>query len=111
MSVAGGAFGEDVTVIEAKVTYTTKELLQGIYDRFDHLELVAESAASRESVDRVANRVDKLEREAEGTKAVASALLAAGKARWTRNEKLAALVFAAVALAPSIQSIVNLFNG
>lgn len=111
MSTSGGAFGEDVNVIEAKVTYTTKELLQRIDDRFDHLELVVGSAATREYVESVVSRVDKLERDSEGTKAVAKALLADGKERWTRNEKIAALVFGAVALTPSVQSIVGLLQG
>jgi tetrahydromethanopterin S-methyltransferase subunit G len=99
---------KDAEITEAKVTYTTKELLQRIDDRFDRLEHIAESAASRTDMEKVIVRVDKLERDSEGTKAVAKALLLDGKDRWSRNEKIAGLLVAIVALAPSVTTLVHI---
>jgi len=100
----------DYDVTEGKVTYTTKELLARIDGRFEHLESIAEAAATRTELYMVTARVDKLERDSEGTKAVATALLNSGKDRWSKNEKIAGLIFAAIALAPSVTTIVQLFN-
>jgi predicted ABC-type transport system involved in lysophospholipase L1 biosynthesis ATPase subunit len=101
---------ESYEVVESKITYTTKELLSRIDKRFEHLESIAEAAATRSEMYMVTARVDKLERDSEGTKAVATALLNSGKDRFSRNEKVIGLVFASVALAPSIAAIINLFH-
>jgi len=100
----------DVAVAEARVTYTTKELLQRIDTRFEHLERLAESGTPRMEHVILIGRVDKLERDSEGTKAVATALLASGKDRFSRNEKVAGMIFAAIALTPAVTTIVQLFT-
>jgi tetrahydromethanopterin S-methyltransferase subunit G len=79
---------EDIEVREAKVSYTTKELLQRIDDRFERLEGIAQGMARREDVERIESRVEALEKEAGEVRAVATALLTTGKDRFTRNEKL-----------------------
>lgn len=100
----------DFDVQEARVTYTTKELLTRIDHRFDRLEVLAEGAATRSEVTTLAGRVDNLERDSAGTKAVAKALLESAEGRWSKNEKLAGGVVALVAVVPSIIAIAHLFG-
>jgi hypothetical protein len=95
---------------ESSVTFTTKELLQRIDTRFDRLESLAEASASRVDLMIVTNRISALEQDASGTKAVAKALLESGKDRFSRNEKMAGLLFGVVALTPSVIAIINLFQ-
>ena len=95
---------------EAQVVYTTKELLLRIDHRFDRLESLAEGAATRVEVETLGKRVNALEQDASGTKAVAKALLESGKDRFTKNEKLVGLGIAALAVTPSIIAIINLFS-
>ena len=101
---------EGLKVQESTVTFTTKELLQRIDHRFDRLEELAESAATRADLEAIVQRVNALEQDASGTKAVAKALLESGKDRWTRNEKTAGLLFASIAVAPSIIAVLNLLH-
>ena len=101
-------FPEGTKLQEAQVTYTTKELLQRIDHRFDRLENLAEGAATRAEVDTLVKRLNALEQDASGTKAVAKALLESGKDRWSKNEKLVGMGIASVALTPSIVAVINL---
>jgi len=73
-------------------------------------EELAESAATRADLEAIVQRVNALEQDASGTKAVAKALLESGKDRWTRNEKTAGLLFASIAVAPSIIAVLNLLH-
>lgn len=100
----------DFEVQESAVIYSTKEIVERIDKRLDHLESISESAFTRIEGSALAARVGILETDASGTKAVAKALLASGKDRFSRNEKIVGLVFGVVALVPSITSIVNLFS-
>ena len=102
----------DYDVQEARVTYTTKELLARIDHRFDRLEVLAEGAATRAEVTTLAKRVDNLEQDSAGTKAVARALLESDEGRWSKNEKIAGGVVAAVAVIPNIIiAVAQLFGG
>jgi hypothetical protein len=99
-----------VSVQDAKVVYTTKELLERIDKRFDRLEDFAANAATRSDVVALEGRVSALEQDASGTKAVAKALLEDGKNRWSKNEKIAGMLVGLVAVAPSVAALAHLFN-
>lgn len=96
---------------ESAVIYSTKEIVERIDRRLDHLESISEGAFTRVEGAALATRVGILETDASGTKAVAKALLASGKDRFSRNEKIVGLIFGMVALVPSITSIINIFTG
>jgi len=84
---------DDIEVTEAKVTYTTKELLKRIDDRFERLESMVTGAPTRSEVDHIDARVSALESEAVVLRATAQALSTEKTQRWSRNEKLAAVSF------------------
>ena len=84
---------EDIEVTEAKVTYTTKELLKRIDDRFERLESMVTGAPTRAELDHIDTRVTTLEREAVALRATAQALSTEKTQRWSRNEKFAAISF------------------
>lgn len=90
---------EDIEVTEARVTYTTKELLKRIDDRFERLESMVTGAPTRGEFDHVDARVTALEEEAVHLRITAAALAADKKQRWTRNEKMAGATFATVNIA------------
>jgi hypothetical protein len=107
----------DVSIADAKVVYTTKELLLRIDKRFDRLEDFAANAATRADVDKIEQHLDKveqrvgaLEQDASGTKAVAKALLDDGANRWSKNEKVAGLLIGIVAVIPGIVAVINIFS-
>jgi len=109
--VSEHVFEPGSSVQEASVVYTTKELLLKIDRRFDRLEALAEGSFTRAEGETLGRRVNALEQDASGTKAVAKALLESGKDRWSKNEKVAGLVVAIFAVAPTLKIFVDLFSG
>lgn len=96
---------EDIEVTEAKVTYTTKELLKRIDDRFERLELLAQSAPTRPEFDSVVGRLQHIETEAVALRAVATALKEDKSSRFNRADKLVLGAFALVSLVLNIMAL------
>jgi hypothetical protein len=94
----------DIEVTEAKVTYTTKELLARIDQRFERLEQMAQNAPTRVEVDHIDKRVASLEVAAIELRATASALAADKVGRWSRNEKIY------IAFTTLIMIVLNVFS-
>jgi hypothetical protein len=90
--------GEEIEVTEARVTYTTKELLKRIDDRFERMEILVQSAPTRPEFDHLDARVSRLEEDAVKIAAVAAALNESSKKRWTATEKIVGLTFVAANL-------------
>jgi hypothetical protein len=94
----------DFDVTEAKVTYTTKELLLRIDQRFERLEQMAQNAPTRIEVDHIDTRVASLESEAITLRATAEALKGERIGRWTRNEKVY------IAITTFVMVVLNVFS-
>lgn len=91
---------EDFNINEAKVTYTTKELLIKIDQRFDKLESLAQAAPTRDDVLALTDRVQLLETgvqlletDASAIKAVALALKNDKSSRFNKTDKVVIGVF------------------
>jgi hypothetical protein len=103
---------EDIEVTEAKVTYTTKELLRRIDDRFERLEGLVTNVPTRTEFDHLDGRVGRLEAEGLKMTAATSAVAQAqavsdkrGEKRWTRGEKIVGIVFVAFTTALNILAL------
>jgi len=93
----------DIEVTEAKVTYTTKELLKRIDDRFERLEQLASEATTRHEFFALESRVATLE---EG-RAVMHAVGAEKAALFSRTDKLLGFIIGVGLLALNIYSVTH----
>ena len=89
---------EDIAISESKVTYTTKELLIRIDDRFERLESLYSNMPTRAEFALLAERVAAHDDELAANRAVAKALKDNKSDTWTRRDKIVGVLLAAVAL-------------
>ena len=87
---------ENIDVTEAKVTYTTKELLTRIDARFERLEGLVTNRPTRAEFVRVESRLATVEEEQTGIRAATLALKEDKTSRFNRTDKLVIGVFALI---------------
>ena len=80
------------------IRYSAKELFGQVNAKLDVLLEKVDAKADHAALVALTERVDQLEDEGQQTKAVANALLAEKKSRWTAREKLLGVGFALVTL-------------
>lgn len=98
---------EDFHVTEAKVTYTTKELLIRIDQRFDRLESLVTNAPSRSELQILDGRVSQLETDAVSIKAVAVALQGNKESRFNKQDKLVLGMFGFITTVLNVLAVTN----
>jgi len=96
---------EDIDVVESRITYTTKELLQRIDDRFERLEAMYASAPTRSEFTIVVNRLSALEEEQVKVRAVAVALKEDKSETFSRRDKLVGMLLAVIALSVQVFAV------
>lgn len=89
---------DNIEVTESKVTYTTKELLIRIDDRFDRLERLAADMPTRAEFSILTATVQAHDDELAANRAVAKALKENNDSTFTRRDKLVGAVLAVLAL-------------
>ena len=99
---------EDIEITEAKVTYTTKELLKRIDDRFERLESLVTNQPTRLEFDALYGRVALIETEQVGLRRVATALKDDKASRFNKQDKLVLGVFAAITTVLNTMAAFNL---
>ncbi len=80
------------------IRYSAKELFGQVNTKLDVLLEKVDAKADHAALVALTERVDQLEDDGQQTKAVATALLAEKKSRWTTREKVLAIGFASVTM-------------
>lgn len=83
---------------DMQVRYTAKELFSQVNTKLDVLLEKVDAKADHAALVALVERVDVLEDEGNKTKAIASALIAEKKQRWTLREKVFAIGFASITM-------------
>lgn len=83
---------------DMQIRYTAKELFGQVNQKLDVLLEKVDAKADHAALVALTERVDVLEDEGHQTKAVANALLAEKKSRWTAREKAVGFGFAFLTL-------------
>jgi len=95
----------EVEITEAKVTYTTKELLRSIDERFARLESLVTNQPTRGEFDLVVSRLAQIEDEQIAVRAVAKALKEDKTSRFNRTDKLVIGLFALISTVLNIMAL------
>lgn len=98
---------EDFNLVESKVTYTTKELLQRIDARFERLETLYATAPTRGEFDLAVARLAKVEDEVVRNRTVTDTLKKERQESFSRRDKTVGAVLALVAVGVQVYAAVG----